>query len=66
MYLPFKAEILIVVWSRHFMLYFVLSGFLLTILFTQSMGYLEIKVCSSYKNNGTHLQRTYLIRKIYL
>ena len=38
----------------------------LYILFTQSKGYLDIKICSSYKSNGTHLKLTVFHRQIYL
>ena len=29
-------------------------------LFTQRRGYSDLKICSSYKNNGTHLKPTVL------
>ena len=38
----------------------------LYILFTQSKGYSYIKICSSYKNNGTLLKLTVFLRQIYL
>ena len=38
----------------------------LCILFTKSKGYSDIKLCSSYKNNGTRLKLTVFLRQIYL
>ena len=37
-----------------------------SILFTKSRGYLDIKNCSTYKNNDTHLKQPVFIRQIYL
>ena len=34
--------------------------------FTKSRGYLDIKNCSTHKNNDTHLKEPVLIRQIYL
>ena len=39
---------------------------LVYILFTQSKGYSDIKICSSYKNKGTHLKLTVFLRQINL
>ena len=39
----------------------------LYILFTQSKGYSDIKICSSYKQKtGTHLKPTVFLSHIYL
>ena len=34
--------------------------------FTKSRGYLDIKNCSTHKNNDTHLKEPVLIRQIYI
>ena len=39
---------------------------LLYILFTQSRGYSDNKICSSYKSSGTQLKPSVVIWQIYL